>query len=184
MQRRNSGSKTMIARVAKVPYTSAPMPKSISFLEHPIDKIEEALSIRKQIAALQAKLSGMFGSGGDDEPKSAVKGKRGGKRTMSAATIAKMRASQQARWAKKRGATASKVAPARPAKKKGKMSAAGRAAIVAAQKARWAKIKGETTPAPAKAKPTKAKKRNISPEGRAKMAAAAKKRWAAQKAGK
>ena len=170
----------MIDRLARVTYTSTAMPKSISFWNHPINKIEEALSIRKQIAALQAKLSGMFGAANEDEP--AVEGKRGGKRTVSAATIAKMRAAQQARWANKRGATASKVAPARPAKKTGKMSAAGRAAIVAAQKARWAKIKGETTPAPAKAKPTKAKKRNISPEGRAKMAAAAKKRWAAVKA--
>ena len=91
----------MIDRVARVPYTPASMPKSISFWNHPINKIEEALSIRKQIAALQAKLSGMFGSTDEDEPKPAVKDKRSGKRTMSAATIAKMRAAQQARWAKK-----------------------------------------------------------------------------------
>jgi len=169
------------------------MPKSISFWEHPIDKIEEALSIRKQISALQAKLSGMFGSDGDDEPKSPVKGKRGGKRTMSAATIAKMRASQQARWAAKKGAskapaTSAKIAaPAKPAKKgRRTMSPEARERIAAAQRARWAKSKGEatSTPAPATTKPAKGKKRNISPEARAKMAAAAKKRWAAVKAGK
>jgi hypothetical protein len=165
------------------------MPKSISFWNHPINKIEEALSIRKQIAALQAKLSGMFGAANEDEP--AVKGKRGGKRTMSAATIAKMRAAQQARWAKKRGTTVTSAeiaAPAEPTKKgKRTMSAEARERIAAAQRARWAKSRGETTSAaaaPATAKPAKAKKRKITQEGRAKMAAAARKRWAAQKAGK
>lgn len=75
-----------------------------------------------------------------------------GRRKFSEATKAKMRASQQARWAKKRGNVAVKAdvdaatAPAaKPAKKrkKTKMSAAGRAAIVAAQKARWAAIKAK-----------------------------------------
>jgi hypothetical protein len=61
-----------------------------------------------------------------------------GKRTFSDATKAKMRAAQQARWAKSKGST--NPAPAAP-KKKRKMSAAGRAAIVAAAKARWAKVK-------------------------------------------
>jgi hypothetical protein len=174
----------MIDHVTELTYTSTPMPKSISFWEHPVDRIEEALLIRKQIAALQAKLSSMFGS--SDESTPAVKGKRGGKRTMSPATIAKMRAAQQARWANKRGATESQTSTtaAKPAKRKSKMSAAGRAAIVAAQKARWAKIRGESTPASATAKPAKTKKRTMSPEARAKIAAAAKKRWAARKAGK
>ncbi|TXT46379.1 MAG: Uncharacterized protein FD140_4515 [Limisphaerales bacterium] len=70
---------------------------------------------------------------------------RGGKRTFSAATKAKMAAAQKARWAKLKGkvvtpttATASPAAPV--VKKKRKMSAAGRAAIVAAAKARWAKV--------------------------------------------
>lgn len=55
---------------------------------------------------------------------------------MRSAVRAKMAASQQARWAKKKTA-----APA-PAKKKRTMSAAGRAKISAAAKARWAKVKG------------------------------------------
>lgn len=66
-----------------------------------------------------------------------------GKRTFSAATRAKMKASQQARWAKLKGKVApTSATPSAPtAKKKRKMSAAGRAAIKAAQKARWAKVK-------------------------------------------
>ena len=175
---------TMIDHFARVPYTSALMPKSISFWEHPINKIEEALAIRKQIAALQTKLAGLFGSDSEDKPIPAAKYRRRGKRTMSPEARERIAAAQRARWAKEKGIPESKIAPAKPAKKKGTMSAAGRAAIVAAQKARWAKIKGGTTPAPAKAKPAKMKKRTMSPEARAKIAAAAKKRWAAKKAGK
>ncbi len=72
-----------------------------------------------------------------------------GKRTFSAATKAKMRAAQKARWAKIKGKSAFDAAPAAPVakkkRKKTKMSAEGRAAIVAAQKARWAKIKTKHT---------------------------------------
>ena len=75
-----------------------------------------------------------------------------GKRTMSEATKAKMRAAHQARWAKIKGKAAGTTAPPAPSapapKKKRKMSEAGRAAIKAAQKARWAK----TNAAKAKAK--------------------------------
>ena len=114
---------------------------SKSFWDHPIEKIEEALSIRKQIAALQDTLSDLFGS--EDKPATTRKtSPRKGKRTMSAATIAKMRASQQARWAKKRAMSpASAKAPAAAPKKKRKLSPEGRARIVAALKARWAKKK-------------------------------------------
>ena len=65
-----------------------------------------------------------------------------GKRVMSAATKAKMKKAQQARWATINAAKAGNDAPAatKPAKKKGKMSAAGRKAISEAVKARWAKV--------------------------------------------
>ena len=53
----------------------------------------------------------------------------------SAASRAKMRAAQKARWAKIRSATASATPGEKP---KRKFSAAGRAAISAAAKARWA----------------------------------------------
>ena len=78
---------------------------------------------------------------------------RGGRRTFSAATKAKMAAAQKARWAKKKGtAAAPATAPASTPipKKKRKMSAAGKANIRAAVKARWAKVNA------AKAKATKA----------------------------
>ncbi len=65
----------------------------------------------------------------------------GGKRKFSEATKAKMRAAQQARWAKIKG-KGEKPATTAP-KKKRKMSAAGRAAIAAAAKARWAKAKAD-----------------------------------------
>lgn len=61
-----------------------------------------------------------------------------GRRTFSEATKARMRAAQQARWAKIRGKARKTAAST---KKKRNMSAAGRAAIAAAAKARWAKAK-------------------------------------------
>jgi hypothetical protein len=161
-----------------------PMPTT-SFWEHPLDKLEEALNIRKQIAALEIKLRSMFGGDGDEPAKKPAGSKRTGKR--SAAVRAKMAAAQKARWAKKAQATTpaeaaiSQAAP-KPAKKKGGMSAAGRAAIVAAQKARWAKIKGTKAAPATTASKTKKVKRSFSPEARAKMAEAAKRRWSKQKA--
>lgn len=66
---------------------------------------------------------------------------KSGRRTFSEATKAKMRAAQQARWAKKKGNAAPAAVPG--PKKKRKMTAAGRAAIAAAAKARWAKAKAD-----------------------------------------
>ena len=105
-----------------------------------IDQLTRAVKISEQIAALQAEMAAIFGNStpvveAAPEPEKAD----GRKRKRSAATIAKMRASQKKRWAKVKAPVASK-APAL-VKKKRKMSAAGRAAIAAAQKARWAKIK-------------------------------------------
>ncbi len=70
------------------------------------------------------------------EPASASPAPAGGRRKFSEATKTKMRAAQQARWAKIRGKAAPTAAP-----KKRKMSAAGRAAIAVAAKARSAKAK-------------------------------------------
>ena len=78
-----------------------------------------------------------------------------GKRVISAATKAKMKQAQQARWAKINAAkesstSAASEADAKPAKKK-TMSAAARKAIGAAVAARWAKVRA------AKAKAAKKK---------------------------
>src|SRR5947209_3053802 len=124
------------------------MPQSKSFWEHPITTIEEALSIRKQISALQEKLSSLFGSD-EDEATKGTSSTRKGRRKMSAATIARMRAAQQARWAKKKGRSAGPLtavavkSEGKPAasKKRRTMSLESRAKIAAAAKRRWAKKK-------------------------------------------
>ena len=128
---------------------------STSIWDHPIATIEKALHIRKQIEALKSSLTGILGGQqvGDGKvskrrgrpPKTAsvgsptVKDGRRGKR--SAATIAKMKAAQKARWAKKNGAAPAAVEKVVKTKKKRTMSPEGRARIAAAQKARWAKLK-------------------------------------------
>lgn len=114
-----------------------------------------------------------------------------GKRTFSAATRAKMKASQQARWAKKKGKAGGKaLADAAPAPKKAKrtMSEATKAKMRAAHQARWAKKKGpaDATKVPAvvaaTSTPAPKKKRKMSAAGRAAIVAAAKARWAKVKA--
>jgi len=120
------------------------MPKSISFWEHPIDKLEEALSIRRQIAALQTKLSGLFGSEDEKLPK-AKPGRKSGKRTMSPEARARISAAQKARWAKSKGETTPTAATTKPKtakKKKRVISAEGRAKMAAAARKRWAARKG------------------------------------------
>ena len=151
------------------------------FLTHPIESLERALHIRKQIAQLEKMLKDVM----SPEPMSkaeirAVAGsKRRGRRKMSAAAREKIAAAQRARWAKQKGTAA--PASVVKTKRKGGMSEAGRARIAAAQKARWAKVKaGKATTAAA---PVKGKRR-ISAAHRAKLKAAAKARWAKVKKGK
>ena len=140
--------------------TSADLAKIAKLLQH-----KEAL--QERIAAIDQELNA-FGS---EEAAPAAGGMK-----RSAATRARMAASQRARWAKAKGEAAPSGEP-----KTRQMSAAGRAAIAAAARARWARARaaeGATPAAP------KAKKRNMSPEGRAAIAAAAKARWARFHAGK
>ncbi len=110
-----------------------------SFWDHPVETIERALHIRKQIEALKASLTEIYGDG--TQPilhEKALKDGRKGKR--SAATRAKMAAAAKARWARKKGAAPAKSV-AKPAKKRRKMSAATRARMVAGQRARRTKEK-------------------------------------------
>ena len=119
------------------------MPHSTSFWEHPIEKLEEALHIRRQIAALQKKLGSMFG---DRSPSLAsistrAGAKKGGKRTMSPEAREKIAAAQRRRWAKTRGTSAGSsqtASKSRAPKKKGGITPEGRAKLAAAMKARWA----------------------------------------------
>lgn len=112
-----------------------------------IHTLKRAVALAEQIESLQAELADILGSskaGSSQVTVSAAPAKRGRKKKgkLSAEGLANMRAAQQARWARVRGASTSAPAPTRK-KKKGGMSAAGRASIVAAQKLRWAKVKAE-----------------------------------------
>ena len=93
------------------------MPKTISFWDHPIATIEKALDLRKAIEALKATLVETMGGIENGNAKVAKRKGRpaktasvesttakvdGRKRKRSAATIAKMKAAQKARWAKVR----------------------------------------------------------------------------------
>lgn len=118
------------------------MPKATSFWDHPIEKIEEALHLRKQLVALEKRLSEILGG---NSPSVAPEVVATGRRKMSQTTIAKMRAAQQARWAKKSGAsienepTSLKINPAKPTQRKKKgLTPEGRARLAASMKARWA----------------------------------------------
>lgn len=105
--------------------------------------IKKFLALRNALltekTAIEARLKQISQVIGSDGPVAApAPTARGGKRTFSAATKAKMRVAQQARWAKIKG-KAGKTSATAP-KKRRKLSAAGRAAIVASAKARWAKV--------------------------------------------
>ena len=117
-----------------------------------IAQLKQAITIAEQIEKLQTELAGLVG--GSSSTASILKSasvsplKKKGKRTMSPETIAKMRAAQQARWAKKKGTSGTAAAAAAPKakatgtrKKRKTMSLEARAKIAAAAKARWAKKK-------------------------------------------
>lgn len=167
------------------------MSQSKSFWDHPVETIEEALSIKKQIASLQAKLGSIFGGDSSPAADASPGRKAGGKRTFSEASRKKMAAAQRARWANRGGETASAGNTSSAPKKRGRkpMSPEARARIAEAQRARWAKSKGtdsssgSASAAQAKSSASKSggkkgKKRTMSPEGRARIAEAARRRWA------
>jgi hypothetical protein len=114
-----------------------------SFLKHPIETLEQALHIRRQIDALQQQLSSLFGNHPpslDAIPLKSGRVAKTGKRTMSPEARERIAAAQRARWAKSKG---SSTAVAKPAGKttSGKrfVSAESRAKMAAAQHVRWAK---------------------------------------------
>ena len=115
-----------------------------------------------------------------------------GRRTFSAATRAKMKASQQARWAKTKGVVAVKAAVdvEKPKKAGRKLSEATKAKMRAAHQARWAKKKGTAVTTKAVAAPASTstpapkKKRKMSAAGKANIRAAVKARWAKVNAAK
>ncbi|PYJ78375.1 MAG: hypothetical protein DME77_00280 [Verrucomicrobia bacterium] len=89
--------------------------------------LEEAVSVRRQIDALERRLSSILRGA------PASSSSPGGRRRMSAATRAKLAAAARARWAKLKAGR--KTTPAR---KKGGITAAGRKRLSQLMKARWA----------------------------------------------
>ena len=143
-----------------------------AFLKHPIETLERALHLRKQIAALEKALREVMGPtppslAGMQTPAP----QRQGRKKRSAAAKASTANAQRLRWAKSQGLESATLAEpveapavAKTRKKKGGMSAEGRARIVAAQKKRWAKVKAKQS-APAKVAPKK-KGKSIGQKGR------------------
>ena len=140
-------------------------------------QLRKAADLQEEIAHLQSQLHALGGSG-SGMPSPFKTGKLG-KRKMSPAHKAKIRAAQKLRWAKFHAKVGAAKPVSKPARKKSNMSAAGRARIIAAQKLRWSKVKATKTEPAA---PKLAKKRKMSAAGRAAIAAAARARWAKVKA--
>jgi hypothetical protein len=89
-----------------------------------LKKLEEAVGIRRQMEALEKRLSSLL-----ETSASRLRGQEGGKK-MSAATRAKIAAATRARWAKRKGTTVKS--------KKGGLTPAGRKRLSQLMKARWA----------------------------------------------
>ena len=103
-------------------------------------QLRQAADLQEKIVQLQSELAAVLGNEVEAVPVAKPAKKVG----MSAAGRARIAAAQKARWAKRRGASAT-PAPAKTAakapRKKRTMSPEARAKIAAAQKARWAKRK-------------------------------------------
>ena len=96
-----------------------------------LEKLEEALSVRRQIDTLERRLASLFGSAVERPTSSPTRTR--GHRTMSAQARAKIAAAQRARWAKQKSTSAAK-----PKRKKGGLTPAGRKRLSQLMKARWA----------------------------------------------
>ncbi len=139
-----------------------------AFLNHPIETLERALHIRKQIDQLNELLRELFGP----TPVSLAgvqtnaPRKRGRPRKMNVIPAEALNSGE----AMDEWSPGEEVAKAKK-KKKRKMSAEARERIAAAQRARWAKQKGTTRPARAVAKP-EAKAATAKPVRKKKISAA------------
>jgi hypothetical protein len=136
-----------------------------------IKALEEALSIRRQIDALEKRLSSILGlhhgPGPGHGPRLTGLTKAGP--YFSPATRAKLSAAARARWAGLRGGATTR--------KKGQLTPAGRRRLSQLMKARWAarrKAAG-TKIAPAR------KKALLTPAGRKRLSQLMKARWAARR---
>ena len=99
--------------------------------------LREAAEVKEQIENLTSRLGELLGTTGSQPQNGRAKGRKG---KFSAKALAKMRASQKARWAKKK-AVAGEVTEIPKRRQKRKISPEGRARIAAAQRKRWAAVK-------------------------------------------
>src|SRR2546430_424849 len=105
-----------------------------------LDQLKQAISIKEEIAKLEGRLASILGGKTSATSKPAAASKAKGSFTRSPETLARMKAAQQARWAKIKGtATLVAGASAKPAvnggkapKKKGGLTPEGRAKLAAA----------------------------------------------------
>jgi hypothetical protein len=100
---------------------------NISVWNQPIEKLEKALNIKRQIDRLETRLASVLG--GRAQPAAKQKG------TMSLAARKRIAAAQRIRWAKIRGTATS---ARKPAKRKSGLTPAGRQKLSQLMKARWA----------------------------------------------
>ncbi len=118
-----------------------------------LEQLKEAISIKEEISTLERRLTAVLGGAKATTPSvEAAKAKTKGSFKRSAETVARMKASQQARWAKIRAAKSGTSSSAPANKSAAKSSAKG-----------------------------SKRKSGLTPEGRAKLAASMKARWAARK---
>src|ERR1043166_4763997 len=100
--------------------------------------LEQALSIRRQIDALERRLRGLVGGTGGGAAAPASRG-RGGKRRLSASARAKIAAAARARWARFRAGRKGGAGKTGGGKRRGGgITAAGRRRLSQLMKARWA----------------------------------------------
>src|SRR5262249_40181087 len=98
--------------------------------------LEQAISIRRQIDALEQRLASLIGrSRGSARPHPAARPAAASGKRFSAATRAKLAAAARARWARVRSGKSTTSAPK---KKKGGITAAGRRRLSQLMRARWA----------------------------------------------
>src|ERR1700738_1463787 len=94
-----------------------------------LKQLQEAVRIRRQMAALEKRLAPIFGTS------SSARSTRRGRRKVSPATRAKIAAAARGRWARQKGRSSSTTATK---KKKSGLTAAGRKRLSQLMKARWA----------------------------------------------
>src|SRR5258708_3352443 len=92
-----------------------------------LKRLEEAVSVRRQIDVLERRLASLFGTA------SSRSASRTGKRTMSPQAREKIAAAMRARWANRKRTSVGKSA-----RKKGEITPAGRKRLSQLMKARWA----------------------------------------------